>query len=69
MLTYEDFKNKFCTFDVSESNSRGTIIVTVIASCGFTKEFSKDFVKEHEEVAKDLVARNLWDYLQNRMEE
>lgn len=67
MLTYESFKKSFCTFDIGEPDKMGNVSVTVIASCGIVRDFSKEFVKEHEETAKDLVANDIWDYINHQI--
>ena len=66
MMSFEKFLEG-CTFDISEAEVKDRTCVTCIFSSGFLKEFSTDFVKTNPKIAKELVAWDLYHYME-RME-
>ena len=58
-----------CSFDFTETDRKNETQVVVIFSAGFLINYETDFVKKHPEVAKKLVAHNLYDYLKEQFNE
>jgi len=61
-MSFEKFLEN-CSFDISETDAKGETAVTAIFSMGFLKSFSKEFVDEYPDLAKRLVAHDLYDYM------
>lgn len=59
-MTFEEFL-KNCSVDIIEKGTNTQILV--IFSAGFRKEYSSEFVKDYEDLAKELVAGDLYGYL------
>ena len=59
-MTFDEFENS-CSVDFIEMDDNKTQIL-VIFSSGMRQEFSSDFVKANPEVAKRLVANDLYNY-------
>lgn len=59
-MTFDEFANS-CSVDFIEKNNNKTEIL-VIFSTGMRQEFSSDFVEANPEVAKRLVANDLYNY-------
>ena len=67
-MTPEKFL-EHCSFDFTETDRANETQVVVIFSAGFLINYESDFVKKHPEVAKKLVASNLYDYLKEQFNE
>lgn len=67
-MTPEKFL-EHCSFDFTETDRTNETQVVVIFSAGFLINYESDFVKKHPEVAKKLVASNLYDYLKEQFNE
>lgn len=63
-MSFEDFVDH-CSFD--HINEGGQTKILAIFSEGMTKEFGTDFVKSNPELAEDLVASDLYDYIMEQM--
>lgn len=63
-MTFEEF-NQYCSFDEYDIVNDKTQI-TVIFTAGMIREFSKEFYKANEEVAKRLTMHDLYDYLKEQ---
>lgn len=63
MMSFEKFLEG-CTFDISETDFVGRSAVVCIYSSGYIKEFSDDFIKSNPETAKELVAWDLYHYME-----
>lgn len=62
-MTFEEF-SQYCSCDeYTENNKTQT---SVIFSAGMLREFSKEFYKANEEVAKRLTMHDLYDYLKEQ---
>lgn len=59
-MTFDEFANS-CSADFIETDDNKTEIL-VIFSTGMRQEFSSDFVEANPEVAKRLVANDLYNY-------
>lgn len=59
-MTFEEFK-KNCSFDFEYRGNMTEIVV--IFSSGFLKDYPSEFVRDNEELSKDLVASDLFNYL------
>lgn len=62
-MSYEDFF-KNCSFSIEPRNGKTSVLV--IFSEGYMSEYGNDFVKEHEDIAKDLVAHDLYDIIKEQ---
>ncbi len=63
-MTFEDFVDH-CSFDHINEGDKTKILV--IFSEGMTREFGTEFVKAQTELAEDLVASDLYDYIKEQM--
>lgn len=63
-MTFEEFC-QFCSYDEYDVTNNKTQI-TVIFTAGMIREFSKEFYKANEEVAKRLTTHDLYDYLKEQ---
>ena len=63
-MTFEEFC-QYCSCDEYDVVNDKTQI-TVIFSSGMIREFSKEFYKANEEVAKRLTMHDLYDYLKEQ---
>lgn len=61
-MTFEEFL-EHCSFDFSETDRADQTQIVVIFSEGFMTYHNSEFVDNCREVAKTLVAHNLYDYL------
>lgn len=66
-MTFDEFENS-CSVDFIEKNNNKTEIL-VIFSAGMRQEFSSDFVEANPEVAKRLVANDLYNYTKGQFNE
>lgn len=65
-MTFEEFC-QYCSCDEYDGYSEyNKTQITVIFSAGMIREFSKEFYKANEEVAKRLTMHDLYDYLKER---
>lgn len=63
-MTFEEFC-EYCSFDEYDVVNDETQI-TVIFTAGIIREFSKEFYKANEEVAKRIIAHDLYDYIKEQ---
>lgn len=62
-MTFEEFC-QYCSCDEYDESNKTQI--TVIFSSGMIREFSKEFYKANEGVAKRLTMHDLYDYLKEQ---
>lgn len=62
-MTFEEFC-QYCSCDEYDENNKTQ--VTVIFSAGMIREFSKEFYKANEEVAKRITMHDIYDYLKEQ---
>ncbi len=67
-MTFEKFL-EHCSFDFSETDIENETQIIVIFSEGFMVCHNSEFVKNNPEVAKKLVAHDLYDYLKEQFNE
>ena len=60
MISYDDFA-KNCSISIEPRNGKASVLV--IFSQGYVAEFGKDFVKDNEDIAKELVTHDLYDII------
>ena len=60
-MEFEKFLES-CSFDMTNMENKQTQIVCIF-SAGYLKEYSSEFVKRNPSLAKELVASDLYNYL------